>query len=63
MSALERKLNDQAFADDVALLENDINRAQEQLDAFKNIAALVGLRLNTKKTEQKQLNQKQQQQN
>ena len=58
-SAPERKLNDLAFADDVALLENDIKRAQEQLDAFKNSAALVGLRLNTKKTEQMQLNHQQ----
>ena len=50
VSAPERKLNDLAFADDVAMLENDINRAQEQLDAFKNSAASVGLKLNPKKT-------------
>ena len=56
VTASERKLNDLAFADDVALLENTIERAQEQLDAFKNSAATVGLRLNTKKTEQIQLN-------
>ena len=55
----ERRLNDLAFADDVALLENNISRAQDQLDAFKNSAATVGLRLNTKKTEQMQLNQQQ----
>ena len=40
-------------------LENSITRAQDQLDAFKNSAATVGLRLNTKMTEQMQLNQPQ----
>ena len=55
--ASERKLNDLAFADDVALLENSAVRAQKQLDAYKENAAKVGLRLNIKKTEQMQLNQ------
>ena len=55
----ERKLSDLAFADDVALLENSIAQSQDQLDAYKNSAAIVGLRLNTKKTEQMQLNQPQ----
>ena len=41
VSAPERKVNDLAFADNVALLENDIKRTQEQLDPFKNSAALV----------------------
>ena len=53
----EQKLNDLAFADDVALLENSAERAQKQLDAYKDNAAKVGLRLNIKKTEQMQLNQ------
>ena len=53
----ERKLNDLAFADDVALLENSAERAQKQLDAYKDNALKVGLRLNIKKTEQLQLNQ------
>ena len=52
----ERKLNDLAFADDVALLENTSDMAQQQLDAYKTNAAIVGLRLNIKKTEQMQLN-------
>ena len=55
----ERKLSDLAFADDVALHENSIAQSQDQLDAYKNSAATVGLRLNTKKTEQMQPNQPQ----
>ena len=55
--ASERKLNDLAFADDVALLENSAVRAQKQLDAYMEIAAKVLLRLNIKKTKQMQLNQ------
>lgn len=50
-TASERKLNDLAIADNVALLENNIARAQEQLDAFKNSTATVGLRLNTRKNQ------------
>jgi hypothetical protein len=53
----ERKINDLAFADDVALLENSAIRAQQQLDAYEANAGAVGLRLNIKKTEQMQLNQ------
>jgi hypothetical protein len=52
----ERKLSDLAFVDDLALLEGSSDRAQPQLDSFKNKAATVGLRINTKKTEQMQLN-------
>ena len=42
-------------ADDVALMENSVVRAQKQLDAYKKYAVKVGLRLNIKKTEQMQL--------
>lgn len=51
------RLNDLDFADDVALLEKSMPRAQQQLDAYKNNAGKVGLQLNLRKTEQMQLNQ------
>ena len=53
-NVLEKRLS---FANDVAILENSAGRAQKQLDAYKENAAKVGLRLNIKKTEQMQLNQ------
>ena len=51
------KLNDLAFADDVALLENSAAQSQRQLDVYKTNAGQVGLDINTKKTEQMRLNQ------
>ena len=54
--AFERQLNDLAYADCVALLEN-CGKSSKKLDAYKEIAAKVGLRLNIKKTEQMQLSQ------
>jgi exonuclease III len=53
---IERRVNDLAFADDIALLENDASRAQGQLDALRTQAASVGLEINIKKTEQMRLN-------
>ena len=50
-------LNDLAFADDVALLENSAVMAQKQLDAYKENSAKVGLRQNIKTVEQMHLNQ------
>lgn len=51
-----RRINDLAFADDIALLENDNERAQKQLDAHRHHASTVGLEINIKKTEQLRLN-------
>ena len=48
---IERKINDLAFADDLALLESSSTRAQDQFDAYRRNAAAVGLHLNVKKTE------------
>ena len=53
----EYKLNDLDFADDIALLESDMTRSQQQLDAHKVNAGKVGLEINVKKTEQMRLNQ------
>ena len=52
----DRKLNDLAFADDIALLESILARAQEQLDALVRHAREVGLEVNVSKTEQMRLN-------
>jgi len=46
-----QRLNDLAFADDIALLENSSEAAQRQLDAFRYQASTVGLEINAKKTE------------
>jgi hypothetical protein len=46
---VERKVNELAFADDLALLENNQQRAQEQLDALRREGASVGLEYNNKK--------------
>ena len=43
------KAKDLAFADDVAILENTAVKAQKQLDAYKENAAKVGLRLDNQK--------------
>ena len=50
------KVNDLAFADDIALLENDSIHAQRQLDSLKTEAGKVGLEINVQKTEQMRLN-------
>jgi hypothetical protein len=50
------KMNDLSFADDIALLENDLAQSQLQLDSLKVEAVAVGLEINVKKTEQLQLN-------
>ncbi len=49
---VERKVNDLDFADDIALLENNRDRAQSQLDAQRREASTVGLEINASKTEQ-----------
>ena len=53
----DRRVNDLAFTDDIALLENENSQAQKQLDALRNSAATVGLEINVLKTEQMRLNQ------
>ena len=53
---IERKLNDLAFADDIALLENEIHSAQHQLTVKQQNASEVGLEINTDKTVQIQIN-------
>ena len=50
------KINDLAFVDDTALLENDSINAQRQLDSLKTEAGKVGLEINVQKTEQMWLN-------
>ena len=54
---LPDRVNDLAFADDIALLETDPIRAQAQLDELRLNARMVGLEINVKKTEQMRLNQ------
>ena len=54
--APDHKVNDLAFADDIALLENTAAQSQGQLDAIKQEAGKVGLEINIKKTEQMRLN-------
>ena len=54
---IDIKINDLAFADDIALLENDSTQSQLQLDSLKTAASKVGLEINVKKTEQLRLNQ------
>lgn len=53
----DRRMNDLAFADDIALLANDVTQSQRQLDALRHQASTVGLEINIKKTEQMRLNQ------
>ena len=47
----DQKLNDLDFADDIALLENSIKQANEQLDKLAAVAKEVGLEINVEKTE------------
>lgn len=54
---MSRRVNDLAFADDIALLENENIRAQRQLEALKNEASKVCLEINDSKTVQLRLNQ------
>ena len=54
---ISRLVNDLAFADDIALLENSNLQAQCQLDSLRQNASTVGLEINIKKTEQMRLNQ------
>jgi hypothetical protein len=54
---VSRLVNDLAFADDIALLENTNSQAQSQLDSLRHNALTVGLEINVKKTEQMRLNQ------
>ena len=46
----EQKLNDLDYADDKALLESAIERAQDQLDQTSAEASKVGLEINADKT-------------
>ena len=49
--------HDITFADEIALLENDSNRAQRHLDELELEAGKVGLEINVQKTEQMKLYQ------
>ena len=53
---VDRKMNDLAFADDIAELENDNTQAQKQLDELRHHASTVGLEINDQKTEQMRQN-------
>ena len=53
---IDRRVNDLAFADDIALLEGENTRAQAQLDSLGHHASTVGLEINILKTEQMRLN-------
>lgn len=46
-----RQINDLDFADDIVLLENCINLANEQIESLRVEAERVGLEINSKKTE------------
>ena len=46
------KVNDLAYADDIALLENDSIHAQRRLDSLKTEAGKNGQEINVQKTEQ-----------
>ena len=50
------KVNNLAFADDIALLENDSIQAQRQQDSLKTEAGKVGVAINVQKTEEMRLN-------
>ena len=47
----EKRLSDLDYADDICLLENSIEKAQQQLDELAINAIKVGLEVNIKKTE------------
>ena len=51
------KVNDLDFADDIALLENNLLNANKQLAALRGEAAHIGLEVNAAKTEFMALNQ------
>ena len=51
------KVNDLAFADVIALLENASTQAQRQLKKLEHEAKKVGHEINVQKTEQMRLNQ------
>ena len=48
----EQRLNDLDFADDIALLENEVERSKQQLESTNRRAMEVGLEINTEKTKQ-----------
>ncbi|CAF4669482.1 unnamed protein product, partial [Didymodactylos carnosus] len=52
----EQRLNDLAYADDIALLEGSLIRAQQQLDRANNSALKAGLEINVGKTKRMELN-------
>ncbi|CAF0719650.1 unnamed protein product [Brachionus calyciflorus] len=49
---VERKISDLDFADDIAQLENDPKKAQDQLNSYSENAKKVGLLINVGKTVQ-----------
>ncbi len=53
---IERKLNDLAFADDIALLESTESKSEEQLRTHNRNANKTGLEINVVKTVQMRLN-------
>lgn len=53
---LSHKVNDLAFADDIALLEGNTEQQQKQVTALKIQARQVGLEININKTGQMRLN-------
>ena len=59
----EIKINDLDYADDIALLENNIKRAQDQLDQMSKTAKEVGLEINVNKTKIMRLNEKEEDRN
>ncbi|CAF1118890.1 unnamed protein product [Didymodactylos carnosus] len=48
---LEKRLSDLDYADDICLLENSIQEAQQQLDVLNSNAIRIGLEINITKTE------------
>ncbi|CAF1492945.1 unnamed protein product [Didymodactylos carnosus] len=52
----EQRLNDLAYADDIALLEESLIRAQQQLDRTNNSALKADLEINVGKTKRMELN-------
>ncbi|CAF4601742.1 unnamed protein product, partial [Didymodactylos carnosus] len=52
----EQRLNDLAYADDIALLEESLIRARQQLDRTNNSALKAGLEINVGKTKRMELN-------
>ena len=52
----DHEINDLAFAEDIALLENNATRAKLQLDVLKHNALQVALEINIDKTVQMRVN-------